>query len=129
MKRVRIPGSKFDCCLEDEDNQYFLRLRINNKIEVESPVTHMDKKAIRINIQDLLKAVRLELNELQIDQIHKEIISHISEILGGGKDKERRYGLTNDPRVPNIITRIDELFQNVSKIEERLSKQEAKLAL
>lgn len=126
MKQVRIPGSKFKLSLEDEQNQWVLRLRIHNAVEEEVPLTHLDNKAVKLNIEDLLDSAHLNLPDIQIKLIHEEIWDFIQKRLTN-QEKKRKFGVIEDDRVSGLVNRIDKLTEGIEKLEKKLSSLESKI--
>lgn len=128
MKRVKIPGSKFDLSLEDNQNQWFLRLRLGDAIEEEKLLTHVDKRAIRDNITELLDSVQLHLNEIQINMLHSEFWTFIDDYLTEQKrQKQLRFGTIKDPRIGDATKRIEQLISKIDALEVKLSELELRL--
>jgi len=125
MKEVSIPGSKFILALEDEENQWFLCLRINNAVEEKLPLTHLEVKTLRNNIKELMQAAHLNLNDLQIDRIHDQIWSFIQEKLQKEREaKKQQFGTIEDPRYEELVDQIEQLQEKFTALEEKISKKE-----
>lgn len=128
MHKFKIPGAKYYLSLEEDQNQYWLRIRLaelSDAIEDEVPITHLDNKAIRNNIKELLVSVNLNLNDLQIDLIHKNVTDKITELL----DKEPEDipfnpAIISDSQVDEIINRLDTIEKRIRKLEIEISEKE-----
>jgi len=125
MKDVTIPGSKFILSLDDEESQWWLRLRINNAIEEQVQLTHLESKTLKTNITDLLNSAHVMLNELQISMLHKEIWEFIQQKLEEERNKgKRNFGVIHDDRVEDMIPRLNKLEDSIKLLERRISEKE-----
>lgn len=125
MKQVSIPESKFILSLEDEENQWWLRLRINNAVEEEIPLTHLEKKTLRNNIQEVLDAAHVNLNELQINMLQENIWKFIQGKLESQKQSKKKvFGTIEDPRYNELVNRLDKLSEEIEELTDKISEQE-----
>ena len=123
MKEVTISGSKYILSLEEHDNQWWLRLRINTAIEEELPLTHIDSKSIKTNIEELLRLAHIQLNNLQIELLQKELWDFISDELSQ-PTKRREFGTIEDPRYDDLVSKIDSLTSKIDNLSNAIAEKE-----
>jgi len=126
MKSIGIPSSKYQLCLEDDQKQWHLRLRIEGAIEEELPLTHIEEKNFKDNIIDILSTAQLSLNQLQIDMLHKELWKYVENKLNPSQGS-KQYGVIQDPRYAEAIQKIEILTSEIEKLTQRISQAEMKL--
>ncbi len=129
MYLSKIAGTKLVCALENDQGQWYLRIKLGNSVEAEVPVTHMTKRAILANLQTVFMAANVPINDFQLNLIHKDLTSQISHLLAkdGKESKEEKKELEEkkeDPRIDNLLDKIDKLEKTIKTLEERIERVE-----
>ncbi len=127
MYVAKIGGSRYVVSLESDQGQWFLRMKLDDVTEAEVPVTHMTKRALHTNIGTLFGRVNLQINSFQHDLLHKEIVGQITHLLASdGKEDVSTVSSEpeEDPRVDNLLEKVEQLEQNIKSLQDRVSRIE-----
>jgi len=131
MYIAKIPGTKYITSLESQGGQWFLRLKLDDVVEAEEDIDQLSKRAIHSNLEKLFKQVGLQVNNFQVDLIHKELVAQISHLLLQEQHQTTKPqpvdGETSnkqDPRVDTLLNRIAELEKMVKTLSDRVERME-----
>ena len=128
MYIAKIAGSRYVTSLENVQGQWYLRMKLDEVVEAQVPVTHMTKRALHANMGTLFSKVNVVINSFQHDLLHKEIVAQINHLLTPGEG-EASQDVTpqepkEDPRVTALEAKVSELESALSIINDRLDRLE-----
>ena len=129
MYIAKIAGSRYVTSLENVQGQWYLRMKLDDVVEAEVPVTHMTKRALHANMGTLFSKVNVVINSFQHDLLHKEIVAQINHLLtsseGEASTDTTPQEPKDDPRVASLEAKIAELENSLSTINDRLDRLES----
>ena len=129
MYIAKIAGSRYVTSLENVQGQWYLRMKLDDVVEAEVPVTHMTKRALHANMGTLFSKVNVVINSFQHDLLHKEIVAQIKQLLthdeGEASQDTTPQEHKEDPRVASLEAKIAELENSLSTINDRLDRLES----
>lgn len=129
MYIAKIAGSRYVTSLENVQGQWYLRMKLDDVVEAEVPVTHMTKRALHANMGTLFSKVNVVINSFQHDLLHKEIVAQINHLLTSSEGEDSPDTTPqepkDDPRVASLEAKIAELENSLSTINDRLDRLES----
>ena len=130
MYVTKISGTKLSCALENDNSQWMLRIKLGDITEAEVPVTHMTKRALKSNLETAIENINLSIHDFQIDLIHKDLVGQIGHLLSKDRDDTQMDMATevvvaDDPRVDQLVSKVETLEQMIKVLEERISRIES----
>ncbi|MDH5401650.1 MAG: hypothetical protein OEZ01_15645 [Candidatus Heimdallarchaeota archaeon] len=128
MYSAKVQGTKYNCSLENDNSQWYVRIKLGDVVEGEVQVTHMTKRAIHGNLGSLFQKVNLNVNSFQHDMIHKEIVSqaiHLMAKEGKGEEATTHDEPYVDPRIDGLVDKVTKLEKTVSELLDRVNRLEA----
>ena len=121
---AKIPGTRYICYLERDQDQWFLRLKLMGHLEAEIPLPHLTKRNISEGVGSLLAQTNQEVNEFIKNNITKELTRQLGPLLNseGLKEKQIKSGEEVGDVITAIINKLEALEERVEKLEKKLSE-------
>ena len=117
MYIAKIAGSRYVTSLENVQGQWYLRMKLDDVVEAQVPVTHMTKRALHANMGTLFSKVNVVINSFQHDLLHKEIVAQINHLLTPGEGEVNQDAepqeLKEDPRIAPLEAKVSELEDTI----------------
>lgn len=125
MYSAKIKGSRYICVLETDNNQWYIKLKLDDVVEAEVPITHMTEISLKDKMGEVFKMVNFQIHSFQLDLVHQEIIDQIPHLLGAS-ETEKRNLITGEEEgdISDLVGRVRALERTVKALEDRLERVE-----
>ena len=129
MYSAKIPGTKYLASLESVRGQWCVRLKLDDVVEAEEDVPQLNKRTIHSSLGNLFRKVNLPINSFQHDLITNEITDQISHLTSPTQSEGAKEWVSDapkeDPRVDELLAKLDVLESHLKTLEERIERIEA----
>jgi peptidoglycan hydrolase CwlO-like protein len=121
----KVAGTKYIVILLERNSQWYINLMLDRNLEGEELVTAVTKRGISTAIKNVLKKVKIVLNELQLDMLVGTIYKQAETVIAQQqpvKSKDDPEPMEPQVDLSKIESQLEQLFENIKGINHKLDE-------